>query len=469
MSDQSFDVVIIGSGPGGYVCAIRAAQLGLKTAVVEKDKTFGGTCLNVGCIPSKALLESSEIFHAAQHDFASHGVVIRDTKLDLKTMMDRKSKIVADLTGGIDFLFKKNNITSFKGMGKVLSANKVAISSESGKTAEIETKNIILATGSVPNSLPSLKIDGQKIITSTEALSLEQVPGHLIVVGAGAIGLEMGSVWLRLGSKVTVIEYSSKICGPADLGMSKRMLQILKKQGMEFVLEASVTGAEVKKKQVAVTYQDLPSKTQKTIEGDIVLVATGRKPFSDGLGLEELGIQKNERGFVAVNEHYQTKYPNIFAIGDLIPGPMLAHKAEEEGVAVAEIIAGQAGHVNYETVPSVIYTWPEMASVGLSEEELKAKGIAYKAGAFPFTPNGRAKASGMTEGQIKILADAKTDKVLGVHIVGPKASELIAEAVMAMEFSASSEDIARSFHAHPTLSEVMREAALAVDKRQRQM
>jgi dihydrolipoamide dehydrogenase len=468
MSD-AFDVVFVGAGPGGYVGAIRCAQLGLKTAVIEKDKTLGGTCLNVGCIPSKALLESSEIFHAAGHSHADHGVVVKEPKLDLKTMLGRKDKIVSDLTGGIEFLFKKNNITWIKGAGKLLSNTKIKVTGSDGKSQDVEAKNIVLATGSVPNSPPSLKIDGKKIVTSTEALSFNDVPEHMIVIGGGAIGLEMGSVWLRLGAKVTVIEYNSKICGTADLGMSKRMLAILKKQGMEFILEASVTGAEVGKKNVKVSYTENATKVAKSIEGDMVLVATGRKAFSDGLGLEDVGIQKNERGVVLVNEHYQTKFPNVYAIGDLIPGPMLAHKAEEEGVAVAEIIAGQAGHVNYDTVPNVIYTWPEMASVGKTEEELKAAGIAYKAGAFPFTPNARAKAGGMTEGQIKILADATTDKVLGVHIVGPKASELIAEAVIAMEFSASAEDIARSFHAHPTLSEVMREAALAVDKRQRQM
>ena len=467
---EAYDLVVIGSGPGGYVGAIRGAQLGLKTAVVEKDKTFGGTCLNVGCIPSKALLESSELFAHTRNGIGEHGIAIKGgVDLDLPSMMTRKEKIVTDLTGGIDFLFKKNKIATFKGKGKLLDPNTIEVTADDGSTQSITAKNIMLATGSVPNSLPGLKFDGKKIVTSTEALSFTDVPKDLIVIGAGAIGLEMGSVWMRLGSNVTVIEFMPTIGGATDKGMSKRLLQILKKQGMNFVLEAAVQKAEVKGKQVEVTYQNRKDKSETSITGDTVLVATGRKPYSEGLGLEELGIEKDQRGFVQVDPHWRTKYPHIYAIGDLIPGPMLAHKAEEEGVAVAETIVGQAGHVNYDTVPSVIYTWPEVAAVGKTEEQLKEAGVKYKAGSFPFSANGRAKALGSTDGQVKVLADANTDQILGVHIVGPRASDMIAEAVVAMEFGGSAEDLARSFHAHPTLSEVMREAALAVDKRVRQM
>lgn len=466
---NQFDLVVIGSGPGGYVGAIRAAQLGLKTAIVEKDKTFGGTCLNVGCIPSKALLESSEIYAASQHEHKEHGVVAQDVKLDIKAMMKRKEKIVSDLTGGVAYLFKKNQITTFNGIGRLKSPNEVAVRGADGKETVLQTKNVMLATGSVPNDLPGVKFDGKKIISSTEALELNKVPGSMIVIGAGAIGLEMGSVWSRLGSQVTVLEYANKIAGPMDLGLSKRMLQIMKKQGLQFQLEVKVLSAQVKGSQVEVTFEGLKDQQKQTITADIVLVAAGRKPFSEGLGLEELGIEKDQRGFVKVDSHLRTKFPNVYAIGDLIPGPMLAHKAEEEGVAVAETIAGKAGHVNYETVPSIIYTWPEFASVGQSEEQLKAAGVNYKVGSFPFTPNGRAKAMGATEGMVKVIADAKTDRLLGVHILGPRASDLIHEAVVAMEFGGSSEDLARSFHAHPTLAEVVREAALAVENRARQM
>ncbi len=465
---DTFDLVIIGSGPGGYVCAIRAGQLGLKTAIVEKDKTLGGTCLNVGCIPSKALLDSSEHFHQASHELKDHGVEIEKVKLDLKKMIQRKDKIVSDLTGGVAYLMKKNNVTVFNGIGRLKSKTEVEVLSTSGKSEIIQTKNIVLATGSVPNTLPGIDFDGKRIISSTEALSLSEVPKHLIVIGGGVIGLELGSVWLRLGAKVTVLEYADHIAGATDLGLSKRLLAVLKKQGMEFQLGVKVTKAEASGKSVKVSFDTKKDGTQ-TLEGDYVLVATGRRPFSEGLKLDTLGIEKNERGFVKVNEHYQTSVENIYAIGDLIPGPMLAHKAEEEGVAVAENLAGQSGHVNYETVPSVIYTWPELASVGKTEEQLKESGVKYKVGSFPFTPNGRAKAMGMTDGTVKVLADAKTDKVLGVHILGPRASDMIAEAVVLMEFGGSAEDLARTFHAHPTLSETLREAALAVDKLARQM
>ena len=465
---EIFDVVYVGAGPGGYTGAIRAAQLGLKTAVIEKDKTLGGTCLNVGCIPSKALLDSSENFAAANHDLASHGVIVQGVKLDLPIMLARKDKIVKDLTAGVEFLFKKNKITSFKGVGRLVSPTQIEVTDSEGKKELVDCKNIVLATGSVVNELPSVPFDGKNIISSTEALTLSSVPKHMVVIGGGVIGLELGSVWLRLGAKVTVLEYFDRLCPAMDQQMTKRLEVVLTKQGMEFQFQVKVLGAKVGKGQVQVTFEDLKDNKQKTIEGDIVLVATGRKPFSDGLGLEQLGIEKDKRGVVAVNDHLQTKIPNIYAIGDLIRGPMLAHKAEEEGVAVAEHLAGGAGHVNYATVPSVIYTWPELASVGASEEQLKEQAQEYKIGTFPFTANGRAKAMGMTDGLVKVLADAKTDRLLGVHILGPRASDMLAEAVVAMEFGGSSEDLARSFHAHPTLSEVIREAALNVEKRARQ-
>ncbi len=470
--ETSFDVIFVGGGPGGYVGAIRAAQLGLKTAVVEKEKPLGGTCLNVGCIPSKALLDSSEHYAMALHDLKDHGVQLGQVQLDLKKMMARKDKIVTDLTGGIDYLFKKNKVHRFHGLGHLKSPSEIEVQPEKGTRQTLKAKSLVLATGSVPNELPQLPFDGQVVVSSTEALALPEVPKHLLVVGGGYIGLEMGSVWLRLGAKVTVIEYAENICGAMDRQTSKKLQQILKKQGMEFILGAEVVGVEYlqdgKNKKAKVQYKNRKEGNADFLDADVVLVAAGRKPFSEGLGLEELGIQRDSRGFVQVNDHYQTNVPGVYAIGDLIPGPMLAHKAEEEGVAVAEILAGLPGHVNYDTLPGVIYTWPEVASVGLTEEQLKDQGRAYKTGTFPFSPNGRARAMGFTEGQAKILADAQTDKVLGVHIVGPRASDMLAEAIMAMEFGASSEDMARSFHAHPTLSEVLREAALAVDGRARQ-
>lgn len=468
MANEQYDLVIIGSGPGGYVGAVRAGQLGLKTAIVEKEPSFGGTCLNWGCIPSKALLDSSEHYANALHDFKTHGIEVSGVKLNLDVMMARKDKIVKDLTGGVAYLFKKNKVTPFVGKGKLLSPNQVEVTAADGTKQVLETKNVMLATGSVINALPSVPYDGKQIVSSNEAISLPAVPKHLIVIGGGVIGLELGSVWLRLGAKVTVLEYADRICPTMDSQITKRLQTILQKQGMEFKLSVKVTGADVAKGGVKVSYENIESKSTESIEGDVVLVATGRKPYSEGLGLEELGIEKDKRGFVLVNDHLQTKFPNVFAIGDLIPGPMLAHKAEEEGVAVAEMLAGQAGHVNYETVPGVVYTWPELAAVGATEDQLKEKSVAYKAGTFLFTPNGRAKAMGMTDGMVKVLADEKTDRLLGVHIVGPRASDMIAEAVVAMEFGGSAEDLARSFHAHPTLSEVLREAALAVDKRARQ-
>jgi dihydrolipoamide dehydrogenase len=464
---SAYDLVVIGAGPGGYTGAIRAAQLGLKVAIVEKNKTLGGTCLNVGCIPSKALLESSEHFAAAHHEFKEHGIDLSGVKLNLEQMLARKDKIVKDLTGGIAFLMKKNKIDVIGGGGKVLSPTQVEVAGPEGRQV-LEAKNILLATGSVVNTLPNLEFDGKVIISSTEALNLPKVPEHLIVVGGGVIGLELGSVWMRLGAKVTVLEFMDRICPTMDTQATRRLQMILAKQGMEFLFQVKVKDAKVGKTGAQVTYENLKDGSTKTLTGDVVLVATGRKPYSDGLGLEELGIERDKRGSVQVNDHFQTKYPNIFAIGDLIPGPMLAHKAEEEGVAVAEILGGQAGHVNYETVPSVVYTWPELAAVGATEEQLKENGTPYKSGSFPFTANGRAKAIGMTEGFVKVLAHAETDRILGVHVLGPRASDMIAEAVVAMEFGGSAEDLARSFHAHPTLSEAMREAALAVDKRTRQ-
>lgn len=469
MASESFDLVVIGGGPGGYTGAIRAAQLGLKTAIVEKDKTLGGTCLNVGCIPSKALLDSSEYFAMANHDFKAHGIDVSGLKLNLPAMMARKDKVVSDLTVGIAFLMKKNKITHFNGKGKLLSVNQVEVTLADGSKQTLETKNIMLATGSVVNELPSVPFDGKRVISSTEALSLPEVPKHLLIVGGGVIGLELGSVWLRLGAKVTVLEFTDRLCGAMDSQMTKKLESVMTKQGMEFMFQVKVTGGKTSKYAVQLSYEDMKDGNKaKQIEGDVVLVATGRKPYSDGLGLEELGIEKDKRGFVLVNEHLQTKYPNIFAVGDLIPGWMLAHKAEEEGVAVAEFLGTGVGHVNYETVPGIVYTWPELASVGATEDELKAKGIAYKAGSFNFSANARAKAIGTTDGSVKVLADTESDRILGVHILGPRASDMIAEAVVAMEFGGSSEDLARSFHAHPTLSEVMREAALAVDKRARQ-
>jgi dihydrolipoamide dehydrogenase len=464
-----FDLIIIGSGPGGYVCAIRAAQLGLKTAIVEKDKTLGGTCLNVGCIPSKAMLESSEHYENALHNFGSHGIKLSKIELDLATMLSRKEKVVKDLTQGIAFLMKKNKIEVINGIGRVSSANTVEVKNDKGEISKFETKNIVLASGSIPIELPFLKVDEEKIISSTGALTLKQVPKHLVVIGAGVIGLELGSVWKRLGAEVTVIEYANKICGTLDSGIATQFHKILSKQGIKFLLEKKVTGAQITNQGITIHHEAVSDGAKGELKADVVLVAIGRKAYSDGLGLKELGITQDKAGRVVVNSRYQTNIPSICAIGDLITGPMLAHKAEEEGVAVAEYLAGKHGHVNYDTVPSVIYTWPEVACVGLSEEQLKEKNIPYVAGAFPFAANGRAKASGYTEGQVKILAHKETDKILGVHIIGPRASEIISEAVVAMEFGGSSEDLARSFHAHPTLAEAIREAALACDQRTRQM
>lgn len=467
-----YDFAIIGAGPGGYIGAIRAAQLGLKTCVIEKDSTLGGTCLNVGCIPSKALLDSSEYYASVTHDFESHGIKTKGLSLDLPTMLARKDKIVKDLTGGVKYLFDKNKIDWVQGVGKITSSNTIEVVKE-GKTTEVSAKFIMIATGSAPVELPFLKFDGKNIVSSTEALRFDKVPQHLVVIGGGAIGLEMGSVWLRLGAEVTVIEFADVIASTMDSQISKLLLRSLQKQGMKFELGSKVTGATVKNNgtttEIAVTFEALKDSSKKEVKADKVLVAVGRRAYADNLGVQNVGIETDERGRIRVNEHLQTKVPNIFAIGDVIRGPMLAHKAEEEGVAVAEFIVNGFGHVNYETVPSIIYTWPEAAGVGLTEEEVKKRGIEYNLGSFPFTANGRAKALGTTEGIVKVIANKGDDRVLGVHIVGPRASDMIAEAVIAMEFGASSEDIGRSFHAHPTLSEAMREAALAVNKMAREI
>jgi len=460
---MAYDVVVIGSGPGGYVCAIKAAQLGLKVAVVEKRETFGGTCLNIGCIPSKALLHASEMFAEASHSFDALGVEIAAPKLNLKKMMAHKDTTVSANVGGVAFLFKKNKIDSFRGTGKVLAAGKVSVTGEDGKAQTIEAKNIVIATGSDVAGIPGVKvdIDEKVIVSSTGALSLEKVPDHLVVVGGGVIGLELGSVWARLGAKVTVVEYLDTILGGMDGEVSKQFQRLLSKQGFEFRLGAKVTGVTRAKKGAAVTFEPVKGGDAETIEADAVLISTGRRAYADNLGLKEAGVEVDERGRVRTDAHLQTSVPGIYAIGDVIAGPMLAHKAEDEGVAVAEIIAGQAGHVNYDVIPSVVYTSPEIASVGKTEEELKKAGADYKVGKFPFTANGRARAMLHTDGFVKILADKKSDKVLGVHIVGFGAGEMIHEAAVLMEFGGSSEDLARTCHAHPTMSEAVKEAALA--------
>lgn len=464
MAENKFDVVIIGSGPGGYVAAIRGAQLGLKVALVEKDKTLGGTCLNVGCIPSKALLQSSENYSAALHDFSEHGIDVSEVKLNLAQMMKRKDKIVSDLTGGIQMLMDSNQVQVFKGTGQIKDAHTVQVGGE-----KLTTKNILIATGSVPTELPFLKFDGKKVISSTEALALSTVPKTMAVIGGGVIGLELGSVWNRLGSKVHVFEFADRLLPTMDTQIIRDLQRVLKKQGMEFSLSTKVTGAEVKSDKVTLQFEAVSGENKSSVDVDLVLVAVGRRAYTNGLGLEAIGIEVDKMGKVPVNKHWQTKIQNVYAIGDVINGPMLAHKAEEEGVAVMEYIATGYGHVNYECVPGVIYTWPEVASVGATEDDLKSKGHKYKAGTFPFSANGRAKAYGNVDGRVKVLADAESDRVLGVHIIGPNASELIAEAVITMEFGGASEDMARSFHAHPTLAETLREAALEVDGRVRQI
>ncbi len=457
---MDYDLIVIGGGPGGYVGAIRAAQLGMKVACVEKRGALGGTCLNVGCIPSKALLESSHHYEAANHEFGQHGIEVT-TKLNLKQMMKNKDEIVKGLTGGIEMLFQKNKVEYVKGHGTITGANEVTV----GKK-KLSTKHIMIATGSDVMPLPGVKIDEKQIVSSTGALELSKVPKHLIMIGGGVIGLELGSVWRRLGAKVTVIEFMDRITPGMDAGLTKEFHKLLEKQGFEFKLSTKVTGAKKDAKGVTLTMEPASGGKRETMKADVVLVSIGRRPYTDKLGLDKVGIETDKRGFIPVNEQWQTSVPGIYAIGDVIVGPMLAHKAEEEGVAVAEILAGQHGHVNYNVIPSVIYTWPEVASVGQTEEQLKEAGIDYKAGKFSFMANSRARATLQTDGFVKILSDKITDQVLGVHIIGPQAGDLIHECCVAMEFGASAEDIARTCHAHPTLSEAVKEAALAVDKRQ---
>jgi dihydrolipoamide dehydrogenase len=456
MADR-YDLVVVGAGPGGYVAAIRAAQLGMKVACVEKNKTLGGTCLNIGCIPSKALLDSSELVYLAKQRFGHHGIELKGVDVNLPKMMARKDAIVKSLTDGVAFLFRKNRITPVQGPARLVGAGKVAVGGD--KPVELEASAIILATGSEPVALPFLPFDGSQVVSSTEALTFSAAPEHLIVIGGGYIGLELGSVWLRLGSKVTVLEFLPRLLPLNDVEVAGMLTRSLKKQGMEIHLETRVTGATKRQSQVAVQAQE-GDKTAEFV-GDKVLVAVGRRPYSAGLGLAEAGVKVDDTGKVAVNENYETSVPGVYAIGDLIAGPMLAHKAMEEGIAVAENLAQKAGHVNYGAIPSVVYTAPELAAVGLTEEEAKATGRAYKVGKFPFMANGRAKCLDDTEGMVKIITDAKTDRLLGVHILGGRASDMIAEGVLALEFGGSAEDIARTCHAHPTLSEAVGEAARA--------
>jgi len=467
MSDQEFDLTIIGSGPGGYVCAIRASQLGMKVAVVEKRKTHGGTCLNVGCIPSKALLHASELFDEANHGMAKLGIKVKP-ELDLPAMMKHKTDTIDGNVSGIDFLFKKNKITAFHGAGKITKPGEVTVTAEDGETTVVKSKNICIATGSDVAQIPGIEIDEKTVVSSTGALELGKVPDHMVVVGAGVIGLELGSVWRRLGAKVTVVEFLDRILPGMDTEVATQFQKILKKQGIEFKLGSKVTGVEKAKSakgKTKVTIEPRDGGDAEVIETNSVLVAIGRVPFTEGLGLEDLGVTKDNRGRISVDGKFQTNVPGIFAIGDVIEGAMLAHKAEEEGVALAENLAGQAGHVNYNLIPGVVYTYPEVATVGKSEEQLKEEGHDYVSGKFPFMANGRAKANNQTDGFVKVLADKKTDRVLGVHIVGPMAGEMIGEATVLMEFGGSAEDLARTCHAHPTLTEAIKEAALATDKR----
>ena len=461
---DNFDLIVIGGGPGGYVCAIRAAQLGLKTACIESRGALGGTCLNVGCIPSKSLLNLSENFHKAKKDFNQQGIEIEGIKLNIEKMMSNKNKSIQVLTKGVEFLFKKNKVTYIKGKGVIFSKNDIVVYDNNKKTT-YKTKNIVIATGSEVSSLPGIEIDEKNIISSTGALSLTKVPKKLAVIGGGYIGLEMGSVWSRLGSEVTVIEYLENITPNMDREISIEFKKILIKQGIKFKMGSKVNFVQNEGSGVLINYTDIKNSKEETLKFDKVLVSVGRKPYTEGLNLTKVGVKKDSKGRIEVNEKLQTAIKNIYAIGDVIKGPMLAHKAEEEGIAVAEILAGQAGHVNYDVIPGVIYTSPEVATVGKTEEELKEENRSYKVGKFPFLANSRAKVNNETEGFVKILADSKTDKVLGVHIIGPHCGDMIAEMALAMEFGASAEDIARTCHAHPTHTEAIKEAALAVDKR----
>ena len=457
---DSYDVIVIGGGPGGYVCAIRAAQLGLRTACVEKRATLGGTCLNIGCIPSKALLQSSENFADASHSFADHGVMVEGVKLDLARMMARKDEVVSANVKGVEFLFKKNKVDWLKGSGRVAGSGQVDVDG-----TRYAAKHIVIATGSESIALPGVELDESAIVSSTGALELDQVPERLVVIGGGYIGLELGSVWKRLGAEVTVIEYLDRLVPGMDAEIAKTFERVLGKQGIKFRLSTKVTGAVRGNDGVTLTVEPAKGGEAEQVKADVVLVAIGRRAHTEDLGLEEAGVALDERGRVQVEAHYATSVPGIYAIGDVIAGPMLAHKAEEEGVALAERIAGQAGHVNYDVIPGVVYTWPEVASIGRTEDDLKRQGISYKVGKFPFTANGRARAMGSTDGFVKLLADTESDRLLGAHIIGPDAGTLIAELATAMEFGASSEDVARTCHAHPSLSEAVKEAALAVEGR----
>jgi len=453
---SNYDVIIIGGGPGGYVCAIRCAQLGLKTACVEGRGALGGTCLNVGCIPSKALLHATELYHEAQENFAQMGLMGKSPSVDFKKMIGYKQSVIDSNTQGIEFLFKKNKVDYLQGWGQIRSATEVVVDGDI-----YQTKNIVIATGSEPSSLPGVEVDEKIVVTSTGALELTKVPKRMVVIGAGVIGLEMGSVYARLGTDVTVVEYLDEITPGMDKEVAKQFQKILSKQGLKFILGAAVQDVKATKTKATVNYKLRSDESDASISADVVLVATGRRPFTKGLGLDEIGVSMSDRGQVQIDKHWQTNVKGIYAIGDVVDGPMLAHKAEDEGMAVAETLAGQAGHVNYDVIPGVIYTSPEVANVGLTEEELKAAGRAYKVGKFPFLANGRAKANFVTEGFVKLLSDASTDRILGCHVIGPSAGDLIHEICVAMEFGASAEDLARTCHAHPTFSEAMREAALA--------
>ncbi len=465
MADTPYDVVVIGGGPGGYVCAIRAAQLGLKTACGEKRGSLGGTCLNVGCIPSKALLHASERFAEAGHELGKLGVTLGKVGLDLGTMMAHKDKVVGDLTKGIAFLLKKNKVDYLEGAASLSGPGTLMVTDAAGRETELAAENIVIATGSDHMDLPGIAIDERRIVSSTGALSLEKVPKHLIVVGAGYIGLELGSVWRRLGAEVSVVEFLDRILPGMDTEIAKNFQRVLGKQGLKFHLSSKVTGAKASKGGVTLSVEPAQGGEAQAMKADVVLVAIGRRPYTQGLGLERAGVELDGAGRVGVDGRFQTNIAGIYAIGDVIAGPMLAHKAEEEGVALAEMLAGQSGHVNYETVPGIVYTWPEVAAVGKTEDELKDSGVDYEIGKFPFSANSRARCTAETEGFVKILSDAKTDRILGAHIIGPDAGTLIHEVVIAMEFGASAEDLARSFHGHPTLNEAVKEAALAVEGR----
>lgn len=460
---EQFDLVVIGSGPGGYIAAIRASQLKMKVAIIERYKTLGGTCGNVGCIPSKAWLDSSERYFETVHSHEVHGIEVKDVKLNVKKMGDRVAKVVAELAQGVAFLMKKNKITVFEGHGSFKDKNTIVIKGKKG-TQEIQGKNIIIATGSKPSTLPNIKIDKERIITSTEALKLQEVPKHLVVIGGGVIGLELGSVFKRLGAKVSVVEFADSVIAAMDQDLGKELQKILKKEGMDFYMGHGVTEVTRSGNEVTVKAKNKADGSIVELKGDYVLMAVGRRPYTDNLGLESAGLKVDERGRIPTTDHLQTAVPHIYAIGDVVKGAMLAHKAEEEGVYVAELIAGQKPHINYNLIPGVVYTWPEVAGVGFTEQELKSKGVAYKTGKFPFVASGRAKASNESAGFIKVLADKNTDEILGVHMIGPRCADLIAEAVLAMEYHASAEDVGRTSHAHPTYAESFKEACLAASE-----